>query len=104
MRPSTTGALADRPIAHLLVYALERQLNGTLEVTDAAESESASIVLRGGEVAKIRTSANVVYLGPLLHELGFIDDVALNASLFELAKGGKLLGQILRSREAVTAD
>lgn len=104
MPPATTGSLADKPLAHLFVYSLEKKLTGTLELAQGPGTETATIVLSGGEVARIRTSARVAYLGGVLYELGFIQDAELNASLLELAKQKRPHGQILLDRGSITKE
>ncbi len=103
MPPATTGTLADKPLVHLIVYSLEKQLTGTLELL-TPRNEQATIVMSRGQIAKVRTSAKVAYLGAVLYELGFIQDTELNASLLELAKQKRPHGQILLGRGSITSS
>src|SRR5260221_8093158 len=102
-RPVTTGTLARTPLAHLFVYALERQLTGSFELA-CTSGETATVTVENGKVAKVRTSKAIAYLGPLLYEMGVIDDVQLNASLVDLASKRALHGHILLERGWITQE
>src|SRR5258708_13792570 len=80
-----TGALASKPLAQLLAYALEKELTGSLVLTLPDGNEAATIVLGRGEIAKTRCAAPVAYLGMVLYELGILSSAALHPSLRELA-------------------
>jgi tetratricopeptide (TPR) repeat protein len=96
--PTASGTLAKTPLLHLLLYAVEKKLTGTLELF-APDKRSALVLFAAGEPSKVRTSEPVAYLGQVLHELGFVDEEQLNRSLGELAKlkvaGPKLHGSLL---------
>jgi hypothetical protein len=100
--PSATGTLAKRPLAHLLIYALDRKLTGTFEIGDANGS-SVHIVVTSGLVSRVATSEPVTYLGHVLYEMGAIDDAVLSTSLAEVAAGKRLHGQVLLARGAIDA-
>ncbi len=95
-----TGTLAKRPLAHLLVYAVERALSGTFSFV-AETSERASVVVERGMVARVTTTEPVVYLGQLLYESGQIDAAQLSASLADVASTRQLHGQVLLARGAI---
>lgn len=95
--PSAAGSLAKKPLAHLLIYALDRKLNGTFELGDE-KGVSVHIVVEGGMVVRVGTSESVTYLGHILYENGFIDDAQLSASLAEVAASKRLHGQVLLER------
>lgn len=114
--PSASGNLASKPVAHLLVYAEGRRLDGTLELTagsgtpvpDAAPVSGgartdvlATVVLREGRPVKVRTRTPVAYLGQVLYERGVIDENQLNASLLDVANRRVLQGHSLRVSGAV---
>jgi tetratricopeptide (TPR) repeat protein len=92
--PSAQGTLAKTPLAHLLVYALERQLSGTIELL-APEGDGGTILVIEGQPTKARTIRPTAYLGRVLLELGFLTDEQLNSSLLALAEQKRLHGQIL---------
>src|SRR5258706_6812942 len=102
-RPVSTGTLAKTPLAHLFVYALDKQLTGTFELA-CTSGETATIAVVEGKVAKIRTSKAIAYLGPLLYEMGVIDDEQLNASLVDVASTRALHGRILLDRGWITHE
>jgi curved DNA-binding protein CbpA len=102
--PATAeGTFAKTPLVQVLVYVLERSLTGTIEVTHP-DGPWASILVLDGQPSKGRTSEPIAYLGSVLHELGYIDDTTLNASLASMAKERKLHGQILRAMGKITDD
>src|SRR5580700_8347245 len=70
--PSATGSLGKKPLAHLLIYALDRKLSGTFELGDE-KGASVHIVVSGGMVVRVGTSEPVTYLGHILYENGYID-------------------------------
>jgi len=99
--PTASGTLAKTPLVHLLLYALDKKLTGTLELL-AKDKRSASITLVAGQPAKVRTSEPVAYLGRVLHELGHLTEEQLTRSLADLAKekasGSRMHGEVLVAR------
>ena len=67
--PSATGSLAKKPLAHLLIYALDRKLTGTFELGDD-ERGGVHVVVSDGLVARVGTSESIMYLGHVLYENG----------------------------------
>jgi len=96
--PAASGTLAKTPLIHLLLYALEKRLVGTVEFVLPGQ-RTASILFWNGEPAKARASEAVAYLGRVLLELGFLTEDQLTQSLAELAvaksRGNALHGQLL---------
>ena len=101
--PSSSGQLARTPLPHLLVYAHERQLNGTFDFR-AADGATATMLVHSGQPSKVRLSTSPIYLGQVLLEMGFIDRSTLDASLREMSSEAqrKLHGTVLLSRNAIT--
>jgi len=97
--PAATGTLAKTPVLHLLIYAVEKRLSGTIEFACAADGRSATVLFVGGEPAKIRTSEPFAYLGNVLLDLKYLTQSQLDSSLEELARAKrqapKLHGQLL---------
>ena len=81
--PAASGTLAKTPFLHLLIYAFEKKLDGTIEVT-APDRRVVSVLFLGGEPAKARASEPVSYLGQVLVELGYLAPDVLDRSLAEL--------------------
>ncbi|MBV9946079.1 MAG: tetratricopeptide repeat protein [Myxococcales bacterium] len=94
--PSATGVLGKTPLLHLLVYALEKRLSGTIELV-TQDRRSAVILFAGGHPAKARTSEAVDHLGRVLLELGHLTEADLTQSLAELARA-KAAGPMLHGR------
>jgi hypothetical protein len=83
---------------HLLIYALERKLEGTIEVA-APDARKAQMVFRGGQPAKVRADDASLFLGRVLVELGHLPEAELTRALAQQATmtGGSrpLLGDLL---------
>jgi curved DNA-binding protein CbpA len=99
--PTANGTLAKTPLVHLVLYALDKKLTGTLELL-APDKKSATITLSAGLPTKVRTSEQVAYLGRVLLELGHLTEEQLTKSLADLAKekttGMRLHGELLVGR------
>jgi hypothetical protein len=102
--PTATGSFVKTPFPHLMVYALERRLTGTFELSRGSVSMATMLVM-GGCPAKIRTSDPVHYLGNVLLELGMISPQHLQASLANMQgpQGPRLQGQLLLEMQAIDA-
>src|SRR5207253_943091 len=92
--PATQGRLAKTPVWHLLLYAQERMLTGSIELV-APDGESAAILFLEGQPTKVRSSVAVAYLGRMLMELGHITETQLNQTLSRIAQTKRLHGQLL---------
>ncbi len=103
IQPTAQGSFAKTPFPHLLVYAIERGLSGTFELSAPGESgESlATVLVSQGVPAKVRTTAEVHYLGDVMLALEMIDEEALKASQQRMAESPRLQGQILKELGAV---
>lgn len=99
--PSAQGTLAKTPLLHLLVYAHERRLSGTIELDEG--DRKAVLVMVAGLVAKVRSADAVAYLGELLKELG-ADAAAVDAALSVSREKGRPLGEALRAARAVSEE
>jgi curved DNA-binding protein CbpA len=103
VQATATGTFQATPLPHLLVYALDRQLDGTLVFETPAGARSA-VFLESGAPAKARTAEPVVHLGRLLLEMGFIDAATHDRTLNEVAKKKKLHGQVLLLEDAIDGE
>jgi hypothetical protein len=101
-RPSNTltGDLGSRPLVMLLAGARERGTSGTF--TFRHGQRRATLTLRGGQIAVVRTSEPIAYLGGVLYELGAIDMETLNTSLRQVATEKRLHGEVLLASGAIT--
>lgn len=101
--PVAGGVLSEKPLAHLLVYALDRQLTGTFELDDDPD-QYALIVVAGGMIPRVWTSEPVDYLGHVLYESGALDAAKLATSLAEIATTKELHGQALLAKHIINLD
>ena len=92
--PTATGSFVKTPFPHLLVYALERRLTGTFELSRNAISTATMIVVNGCP-AKVRMTEPIHFLGTVMMELGMITPDQLQASLARMQESPRLQGQIL---------
>jgi len=104
MEPTAQGVLAKTPLAHLIVYCLERKLRGALILRPEGNDDNSVadvLTLVDGWPAKIRIPDSIEHLGRILLELGAIDDLAYNESLMALGQGQALQGQILLAKRKI---
>jgi len=96
--PTASGTFARTPLVHLLIYALERKLEGTIEVA-APDARKAQMVFRGGQPAKVRADDASLFLGRVLVELGHLPEAELTRALAQQATttgaSRPLLGDLL---------
>ncbi|HMJ12787.1 MAG TPA: J domain-containing protein [Polyangiaceae bacterium] len=100
LQPTAAGTLQATPLPHLLVYVLDRQLDGSL-VLEAPDGGRSAILLEAGSPAKAKTAEPVIHLGRLLLEMGLIDEATHNRTLAEVAQTKQLHGQILIRENAI---
>ena len=81
--PAASGTLAKTPFLHLLIYALEKRLGGTMEVV-TPDRRSVAILFVDGEPAKARPSEPVATLGQVFVDLGYLTPEVHDLSLAEL--------------------
>lgn len=98
--PTATGSFVKTPFPHLLVYALERRLSGTFELSLGAGS-LATVLVVGGCPAKVRTQEPIHFLGNVMLALGMISPEQLQTSLARLQESPRLQGQVLLEMGAV---
>ena len=100
-QPTASGTLAKTPFPHLLLYLLEKQLTGSIEVM-APDGERATILVLEGFPSKVRTSEQTSYLSNVLLETGILTSEQLESSMQYYRPGqgqrqGQLHGQVLVS-------
>ncbi len=96
-QPTASGTLAKTPFPHLLLYLLEKQLTGSIEVM-APDGERATILILEGFPSKVRTSEPTSYLSNVLLETGLLTSEQIESSMQYFRPGqGQLHGQILLS-------
>jgi tetratricopeptide (TPR) repeat protein len=103
--PAASGTFAKTPLVHLLIYALDRKLDGTIEVA-ASDARKAQMVFRAGLPAKVRGGDASLQLGRVLVELGHLPEAELARALAQQgatpAATRPLLGDLLVGAGLVT--
>ncbi len=104
---AASGTLAKTPLLHLLVYAFDKKLAGTMDVV-SPDRRVASVLFVAGEPAKAHVSEPVSQLGQVLVELGYMTAEVLDRTLAELedARGANerpLYGEFLLKKRLVDA-
>jgi hypothetical protein len=94
------GRYADLPMVEMLALALERQLNGSLVVTEPDGSEHVVQLYRGVPV-KCRTARRIAPLQSVLMLMGVVDDETLARSIADAARDHVMLGEQLTSQGAI---
>jgi tetratricopeptide (TPR) repeat protein len=101
---SANGTLEKTPLIHLVLYALQNGLTGTMELW-APDGRRAGILFLSGQPAKTYTSEPIGYLGTVMQELGYLSTEELARSLEQLAEaknlGPALHGQVLLSSRTI---
>lgn len=100
LKPTANGTLSATPMASLLVYALDKHMNGTMVFESSAGGRSA-VHFVDGAPAKAKTHDPVIHLGRLLLERGAIDDETYNRTLKRCATERVLHGRILLDEQAI---
>ncbi len=100
-KPTATGSLDSTPVLNLLVYALDRRLNGTLVLEEQPGGHKHAVHFLMGGATKAKTARDVVYLGQVLVELGFVTEEVRAHSLAEAQASGALHGQVLLANGAI---
>ncbi len=93
-QPTAEGELGQTPFAHLVVYAMERKLTGTLQLEEqrpsspsgsgpaaSSEPDIHRLTFVRGAPAKIKPADPFARLGRLLTDEGLIDDATLEGAL-----------------------
>jgi tetratricopeptide (TPR) repeat protein len=92
--PTAEGSLAQTPLPHLLIYALDRRLTGTAVFYEDHGAEHA-IYFVDGAPAKVRTADPVWALDEVLREMQVVPDDVLDVSVTEVCDTGELHGAYL---------
>jgi curved DNA-binding protein CbpA len=93
---TATGTFEATPLSALLVYALDKRLDGTF-VLQTPDGQRSAFTVEAGVPIKAKPAQPVIHLGRLLLELGKIDEDTYNKSLARVAKEKVLHGQLLLS-------
>jgi curved DNA-binding protein CbpA len=101
--PTAKGSLAATPFAHLLIYALDHRLGGTIVFEEPSHAKHA-IYFVDGAPARVRAQAQVALLGELAQERGRFDGKTLDACLADARGTGRRLGEVLIERHLLDAE
>jgi curved DNA-binding protein CbpA len=94
LAPTASGTLAATPLGHLLIYALDRRLTGSM-VFEEPDHKKHAVYFLAGAPAAARTSTVLAPLGELAIERGVLAPERLDAALAAAQEGGKRLGELL---------
>lgn len=92
--PTASGTLSATPLGHLLIYALDRRLSGTLVFEESNHAKHA-LYFAGGAAASARTTVLCAPLGELALEAGLIRVDQLELAVESARDAGERLGQAL---------
>lgn len=98
--PTAQGSFVKTPFPHLLIYALERGLNGTFELHVGTDNVATMLVV-GGAPAKVRTNEGVHFLGDVMLELALVSLESHESALATMQESPRLYGQLLVEMGAV---
>lgn len=99
---TASGSLFKTPFPHLLVYALERRLTGTFELSEpGTNAAAATILVQNGCPAKVRTAETTDLLGTVLVELEMVAAEDLERALATKAADPRRLGALLLEAGAI---
>ena len=100
--PTATGSLETTPFGHLLVYALDHQLTGTLVLEQQDGSKHAVLFSEGGP-AKVKTAEPIIYLSQILIERGLVSRETSERMLEVALRDRRLYGELLESQGVIDA-
>jgi len=92
--PTASGTLAATPLGHLLIYALDRRLTGTV-VFEEPDHKKHAVYFSMGAPAAARTAGLVAPLGELAIARGVLSRARLEPALQAAREAGKRLGELL---------
>ncbi|HEV8549880.1 MAG TPA: DUF4388 domain-containing protein, partial [Polyangiaceae bacterium] len=101
--PTASGTLAAIPLGHLLVYALDRRLTGSV-VFEEPDHKKHAIYFAYGAPAAARGAAVVAPLGELAIEQGALTAARLETLLDEARETGVRLGEVLVAHDVLDAE
>src|ERR1700709_2343543 len=98
--PTAQGSLEATPLGHLLVYALDRLLTGTL-VLEEPTGRKHAIYFDGGAPSKAKIQEPILFLGRVLVELKAISEGIYEQTLATATERRLLHGQVLLAEGAI---
>ena len=95
--PTAKGSLAATPFAHLLIYALDRRLTGTIVFEEPSHAKHA-IYLVNGAPTQARVATQIALLGELVRERGALHAAQVEAAVAGAREAGRRSGEVLVER------
>jgi curved DNA-binding protein CbpA len=95
--PTAKGSLAATPFAHLLIYALDRRLTGTIVFEEPSHAKHA-IYLVEGAPTQARVATQVARLGELVRERGSLHAAQVESAVVGAREAGRRAGEVLVER------
>lgn len=88
---TATGTLGGTPVAHLLIYMLDRALSGTLVIEDPS-GKKAALLVRDGAPVKVQLPEPFARLSEVLVTRGVLDQATAQGSFADAQAAGQLHG------------
>ncbi|HEX6274649.1 MAG TPA: DnaJ domain-containing protein [Polyangiaceae bacterium] len=101
--PTAKGSLTATPFAHLLIYALDHRLTGSIVFAEPNQAKHA-ITFVDGAPTRARAQGEVALLGELVRERGALGDSELDAAVTDARAEGRRLGELLVERSVIDAE
>jgi curved DNA-binding protein CbpA len=99
--PTAKGNLRATPLVNLVVYALDRQLTGTL-VLEQPDHQKHAVYFEAGAPAKVRLAKPTARLGEVLVDLGHLAEAEREKSFAHARANNRLHGESLRKDGVIT--
>ncbi len=103
LSPAAQGSLQQTPLEHLLVYAVDQELTGSI-LLPSEESGCHVIYFEAGTPCKVCTARGVAPLDQTLVALRLLDQATLQQSLEVITRTGGLHGEYLLSQGLLTRN
>ncbi|MCA9618215.1 MAG: hypothetical protein KC731_04320, partial [Myxococcales bacterium] len=103
LRPAAQGTFAKSPLPHLLVYALDNALTGSMLIVDRHRQRHA-IRFEAGQPSKVHTALVVAPLDRVVAEMDLVPRDVLDRTLARATRDHSLHGQILVKRGLLQLD
>jgi hypothetical protein len=102
MAPTAKGTLEATPLAHLLIYALDRRLVGSIVFEEPSHAKHAIYLVEGVPV-QARLATPVARLGDLARERGALQAAQVDAIAARARETGRRFGEVLVERNLLEA-
>ena len=99
--PKAQGSLSTQPISHVLLYALDQRLAGTIVFEE--ESARHKVFLQRGVPVQVATERPVSRIGQVLVRLGLTSAAVVERWVTQ-ARAGQLFGELLVEQGVVSTD